>query len=98
MRPGTAGRTSWRHGATRRPHPLRPPPSRFHASLAYHGRRISLAAERSAPTMPPAPEPAAASQLEILDIATGDRRLIYRTGAHLEAPNWTRDGQALIYN
>jgi Tol biopolymer transport system component len=48
--------------------------------------------------MTPAAEPTPASQLEILDIATGERRVIYRTGAHLEAPNWTRDGQALIYN
>ena len=38
------------------------------------------------------------SNLEILDIATGDRTIVYRSPASLQAPNWTRDGTALIYN
>lgn len=38
------------------------------------------------------------SHLEILDIASGQRRIIYSTYYVIEAPNWTRDGQALIYN
>lgn len=38
------------------------------------------------------------SNLEILDVATGDRTLVYRSPASLQAPNWTRDGSALIYN
>lgn len=39
-----------------------------------------------------------ASRLEILDVASGRRRVVYTADYVLEAPNWTRDGQALIYN
>ena len=38
------------------------------------------------------------SNLEILDVATGDRTIVYRSPASLQAPNWTKDGSALIYN
>ena len=38
------------------------------------------------------------SNLEILDIATGDRTIVYRSPESLQAPNWTKDGTALIYN
>ena len=38
------------------------------------------------------------SHLEILDIATGRRQIVYSTDKVIEAPNWTRDGEALIYN
>jgi Tol biopolymer transport system component len=38
------------------------------------------------------------SQLEILDIETGRRRLIHRSSQPFEAPNWVPDGSALIFN
>lgn len=38
------------------------------------------------------------SQLELLDLASGDRQLIYSSADPFEAPNWTNDGQALIFN
>lgn len=38
------------------------------------------------------------SRLEILDIESGLRKVIYETKAHIEAPNWSRDGKYLIYN
>jgi Tol biopolymer transport system component len=38
------------------------------------------------------------SDLEILDVATGLRKTIYHVDDSLQAPNWTRDGKALIYN
>jgi TolB protein len=38
------------------------------------------------------------SHLEILDAASGQRKIIYSTSDVFEAPNWTRDGKALIYN
>jgi TolB protein len=38
------------------------------------------------------------SRLELLDVATGHRQVIYEVDTVLEAPNWTRDGKALIYN
>jgi len=38
------------------------------------------------------------SNLEILDVQTGQLQLIYRSAEPFEAPNWTRDGTRLIYN
>jgi Tol biopolymer transport system component len=38
------------------------------------------------------------SNLEILDIETGDREIVYRVPDSLQAPNWTPDGKELIYN
>jgi TolB protein len=38
------------------------------------------------------------SNLEILDIESGHRKIIYLSPASLQAPNWTPDGQSLIYN
>jgi TolB protein len=38
------------------------------------------------------------SNLEIMDVATGHRKAIYHSPDSLQAPNWTRDGKALIYN
>lgn len=38
------------------------------------------------------------SRLEILDIETGHRRVVHTEMDSLQAPNWTRDGKALIYN
>ncbi|MGE5448877.1 MAG: TolB family protein [Bacteroidales bacterium] len=38
------------------------------------------------------------SRLEILDTETGERKVIYSTKTHIEAPNWSRDGKFLIYN
>jgi TolB protein len=38
------------------------------------------------------------SVLELLDVQTGHRQIVYRSEQPFEAPNWTRDGSALIYN
>ena len=38
------------------------------------------------------------SRLEILDVVDGSRQLIYARDDVFEAPNWTPDGQALIFN
>jgi Tol biopolymer transport system component len=38
------------------------------------------------------------SVMEILDVASGRSRTIYSSGDSFEAPNWTPDGRALIYN
>jgi len=38
------------------------------------------------------------SDIEILDVDTGDRRIIHTSPDSLQAPNWTPDGKALIYN
>ena len=38
------------------------------------------------------------SRLEILDVASGHRQVIYSRDDVFEAPNWTRDSKALIFN
>src|SRR5207249_5973181 len=38
------------------------------------------------------------SNLEVLEVATGDRTIVYRSPESIQAPNWTKDGKALIYN
>ena len=38
------------------------------------------------------------SVLEILDVPSGRKQVIYRSEQPFEAPNWTTDGSALIYN
>ena len=37
------------------------------------------------------------SNLEILDLATGNATIVHRYRGSFQAPNWTRDGRALIY-
>lgn len=39
-----------------------------------------------------------ASTLEVIPIASTDRRVLYHTEDHIEAPNWSRDGLYLIFN
>jgi Tol biopolymer transport system component len=38
------------------------------------------------------------SNLEIMEIATGNREIIYNVPYSIQAPNWTNDGKSLIYN
>jgi TolB protein len=38
------------------------------------------------------------SNLEVMDVATGNRKIIYTATDSFQAPNWTKDGRALIYN
>jgi Tol biopolymer transport system component len=38
------------------------------------------------------------SDLELLNTNSGARKVIYHTDDSLQAPNWTQDGKALIYN
>lgn len=38
------------------------------------------------------------SRLEILDVASGDRRVVLQMPHSIQAPNWTRDGQSLVFN
>lgn len=51
--------------------------------------------ERLAPTTV---KPVLYSTLETVIVASTDRRVRYVAPVHLEAPNWTRDGAALIFN
>lgn len=38
------------------------------------------------------------SSLELMDINTLERQVIFKTNNHIEAPNWSRDGKFLIFN
>ena len=38
------------------------------------------------------------SHLEVLDLATGHRQVVLSSAEPFEAPNWTPDGKALVYN
>ncbi|MHB1177402.1 MAG: TolB family protein, partial [Daejeonella sp.] len=38
------------------------------------------------------------SNLEVMDIATGNREILYTVPNSIQAPNWTNDGKSLIYN
>jgi len=38
------------------------------------------------------------SYLEILDLSSGERRVVYQENDRFEAPNWTQDGKYLIFN
>jgi TolB protein len=43
-------------------------------------------------------KPVLHSSLETIDIASTDRRVVYSIAGHFEAPNWTPDGAAFIFN
>lgn len=38
------------------------------------------------------------SNIELMDVTTGNREIIYTSPKSLQAPNWTPDGKTLIYN
>jgi len=38
------------------------------------------------------------SNVELLDVTSGKREVIYYSSKSLQAPNWTKDGKSLIYN
>lgn len=42
--------------------------------------------------------PRVASTLEVVPVASTDRRVIYHTPERIEAPNWSPDGKFFIYN
>jgi Tol biopolymer transport system component len=47
---------------------------------------------------PDAAQPELESTIETIPVASWDRRVVYHTRDHIEAPNWSRDGNTLIYN
>lgn len=38
------------------------------------------------------------SHLEVMEVATGKRKILYTDSTSIQAPNWTVDGKTLIYN
>jgi TolB protein len=45
-----------------------------------------------------ADKPTLYSTLETITLPSTDRRIVYSVAGHFEAPNWTRDGAAFIFN
>ena len=60
------------------------------------GRLLQRGADRAAPAA--TGRPVLYSTLETQAIASTDRRVVHVTPSRIEAPNWLRDGQTLIYN
>jgi Tol biopolymer transport system component len=52
----------------------------------------------SLPPIPADAKPAIESTLEIIPVGSMDRRVVYHTSQHIEAPNWSRDGLYFLYN
>jgi dipeptidyl aminopeptidase/acylaminoacyl peptidase len=50
------------------------------------------------PLSPATEKPLLLSALETVAVTSTDRRVEYVAAAHFEAPNWTRDGSAFIFN
>ncbi|MFZ0303139.1 MAG: hypothetical protein WAL75_10650 [Terracidiphilus sp.] len=61
-------------------------------------QRAAFSNVRFVPLEPAAGEPVLVSALETIPIDSTDRHVEYVAAAHFEAPNWTRDGSALIFN
>jgi Tol biopolymer transport system component len=38
------------------------------------------------------------SSLEVISVESGQRRIVYRSRTHFEAPNWSKDGKYLLFN
>ena len=38
------------------------------------------------------------SNLEVMDVSSGHRKIVYQSAHSIQAPNWTKDGKNLIYN
>jgi hypothetical protein len=57
--------------------------------------RVEIAALEPAPAGAPV---SVESTLETVTIASADRRVVYHTADHIEAPNWSRDGKHFLFN
>src|SRR5688572_7401885 len=57
-----------------------------------------LEAQKPAPATPAPAPPRYESRLEIVDIQSGERRIVHRAPVRFEAPNWSRDGKHLLIN
>jgi TolB protein len=56
--------------------------------------RVELTALPPSSPLPPQVH----SALEVIPIASRDRRVVYQTSDHIEAPNWSPDGRYFLFN
>jgi TolB protein len=71
--------------------------------VCAHDNATSEQAVFSGVTLDPSPvdattKPVLESTLEVINIASTDRRVIHHTRDHIEAPNWSRDGKYFLFN
>ena len=100
--PRRGERPSWRPAGSRWTSPPRSSPASSSARTRSPLRRPPSSAT-SGSTCPRPRERTAShnpspSRLELLDVDTGLRRIVYSSTAHFEAPNWSRDGRFLLFN
>ena len=62
------------------------------------GAPLLAGVARSGPAEKPLAEPVLYSTLETVTIDSADRRVAYIAPGRFEAPNWTRDGSAFLFN
>jgi sugar lactone lactonase YvrE len=72
-------------------------------AVCAHDNKVSEQArfsdvELSSDKMAPVAKPVLHCALEIVPIGSKDRRVIYHSADLIEAPNWSRDGQFLLFN
>jgi Tol biopolymer transport system component/regulation of enolase protein 1 (concanavalin A-like superfamily) len=82
-----------------------PFPEKFYVGLAVCAhddnaleRAVFSNVELTPVSMPTNANPVFQSTLEVISLASADRRVIYRTRDHIEAPNWSRDGKQFFFN
>jgi TolB protein len=85
--------------------PLGPPEQPVHVGLAvcsHEADKLATAVltgvELDNPGVVPQKSRVLQSQLETITVPGGQRQVIYTTGDHIEAPNWSRDGRTLLFN
>jgi TolB protein len=61
-------------------------------------KAVFFSVELTQPTPAPAGQPTLYSTLETVAIDSADRRVAYLAPGRFEAPNWTRDGAAFLFN
>src|SRR6202140_4574791 len=69
-----------------------------HDADAVEKAIFSNAELKEVPRAAAADQPTLYSTLETITVASTDRRVVYSIPGHFEAPNWTRDGAAFIFN
>ena len=65
---------------------------------AHDSTREISAADHTETGVTTMPQPRLESSLELFTLATGQRRVLYSANEHFEAPNWSRDGQRILFN
>jgi TolB protein len=68
--------------------------SKEKTSVTFHNLRIDIPAAPGTDGYKNPPK----SRMEILDVESGERRILFATEENIEAPNWSPNGKYLLYN